>query len=38
MPTTFAWFADHQPFTPDHETLRGLMLSTGIGNNRDPSR
>ena len=25
------WFAEHQPFTPFTETLRGLLLGTGIG-------
>jgi ABC-2 type transport system permease protein len=32
MPTALRWFADYQPFTPIMETLRGLMLGTGIGN------
>ncbi|HEX2771505.1 MAG TPA: ABC transporter permease, partial [Micromonosporaceae bacterium] len=32
MPTALQWFADYQPFTPIMETLRGLMLGTGIGN------
>jgi ABC-2 type transport system permease protein len=27
------WFAEYQPFTPFMETLRGLLLGTGIGNN-----
>ena len=27
------WFADHQPFTPVMETLRGLLLGTAIGSN-----
>jgi ABC-2 type transport system permease protein len=27
------WFAEHQPFTPIIETLRGLLLGTPIGNN-----
>ncbi|MGY0006376.1 ABC transporter permease [Micromonospora sp. I033] len=31
MPTALRWFADHQPFTPVIETLRGLLLGTGIG-------
>jgi ABC-2 type transport system permease protein len=31
MPTAVRWFADHQPFTPFTETLRGLLLGTGIG-------
>jgi ABC-2 type transport system permease protein len=33
MPTAVQWFADYQPFTPIMETLRGLLLGTGIGNN-----
>jgi ABC-2 type transport system permease protein len=33
MPTVIRWFADYQPFTPVMETLRGLLLGTGIGNN-----
>ncbi|BCJ64934.1 ABC transporter permease [Polymorphospora rubra] len=32
MPTAVRWFADHQPFTPIMETLRGLLMGTGIGN------
>jgi ABC-2 type transport system permease protein len=31
MPDGVRWFADHQPFTPFTETLRGLLLGTGIG-------
>jgi ABC-2 type transport system permease protein len=31
MPTGLRWFADHQPFTPITETLRGLLLGTAIG-------
>jgi ABC-2 type transport system permease protein len=31
MPGPVAWFAEHQPFTPFTETLRGLLLGTGIG-------
>jgi ABC-2 type transport system permease protein len=31
MPTALRWFAEHQPFTPFTETLRGLLLGTGIG-------
>ena len=27
------WFAEHQPFTPVVDTLRGLLLGTPIGNN-----
>ena len=26
-----AWFAEHQPFTPIIETVRGLLLGTPIG-------
>ncbi|WP_328425375.1 ABC transporter permease [Micromonospora sp. NBC_00389] len=33
MPTAVRWFADYQPFTPVMETIRGLLLGTGIGNN-----
>ncbi len=33
MPAPVRWFADHQPFTPMMETLRGLLLGTAIGNN-----
>jgi ABC-2 type transport system permease protein len=32
MPTGLRWFADYQPFTPVVETLRGLLLGSGIGN------
>jgi ABC-2 type transport system permease protein len=32
MPTVVGWFAEHQPFTPIMETLRGLLLGTAIGN------
>jgi ABC-2 type transport system permease protein len=32
MPAAVRWFADYQPFTPVMETLRGLLLGTGIGN------
>ncbi|MEU5563312.1 ABC transporter permease [Micromonospora musae] len=31
MPTVLRWFADYQPFTPVTETLRGLLLGSGIG-------
>jgi ABC-2 type transport system permease protein len=31
MPAGLAWFAEHQPFTPIIETLRGLLLGTAIG-------
>jgi len=33
MPTAVRWFAEYQPFTPMMETLRGLLLGTGIGSN-----
>ncbi|MFI5867083.1 ABC transporter permease [Streptomyces sp. NPDC051546] len=33
MPGWFQPVADYQPFTPAIETLRGLLLGTGIGNN-----
>lgn len=32
MPTAVRWFAEHQPFTPFTETLRGLLLGGEIGN------
>ncbi|WP_433199114.1 ABC transporter permease [Nocardia sp. CA-107356] len=32
MPAWLGWIAEHQPFTPVMETLRGLMLGTEIGN------
>ncbi|HSK57133.1 MAG TPA: ABC transporter permease [Jiangellales bacterium] len=32
MPTAVQWFAEHQPFTPMMETLRGLLLGMPIGN------
>jgi ABC-2 type transport system permease protein len=31
MPTALRLFAEYQPFTPIIETLRGLLLGTGIG-------
>ncbi|MFF0465454.1 ABC transporter permease [Streptomyces mexicanus] len=31
MPGWFRWFAEYQPFSPAIETLRGLLLGTGIG-------
>ncbi|MFC7262999.1 ABC transporter permease [Streptomyces lutosisoli] len=31
MPGWFRWFAEYQPFTPVIETLRGLLLGSGIG-------
>jgi ABC-2 type transport system permease protein len=33
MPPALAWFAEHQPFTPFIETLRGLLTGTPIGTN-----
>jgi ABC-2 type transport system permease protein len=32
LPVGLRWFAEHQPFTPIIETLRGLLLGTAIGN------
>jgi len=31
MPAGVAWFAEHQPYTPIIETLRGLLMGTPIG-------
>jgi ABC-2 type transport system permease protein len=31
MPAWLGWFAEHQPFTPIIETIRGLLLGTAIG-------
>ena len=31
MPAGRAWFAEHQPFTPIIETVRGLLTGTAIG-------
>jgi ABC-2 type transport system permease protein len=31
MPTALRWFAEHQPFTPLIETIRGLLMGTPIG-------
>ncbi|MER7412555.1 ABC transporter permease [Streptomyces cacaoi] len=31
MPAGLRWFAEHQPFTPVIETLRGLLTGDGIG-------
>jgi ABC-2 type transport system permease protein len=31
MPDPLRWFAEHQPFTPIIETLRGLLVGTPIG-------
>jgi ABC-2 type transport system permease protein len=33
MPAGVRWFAEYQPFTPIIETLRGLLMGTGIGAN-----
>ncbi|NDL60259.1 ABC transporter permease [Phytoactinopolyspora mesophila] len=33
MPAWLEWFAEHQPFTPVIETLRGLFFDMPIGNN-----
>jgi ABC-2 type transport system permease protein len=33
MPPGLRWFAEHQPFTPIIETLRGLLMDKPIGNN-----
>jgi ABC-2 type transport system permease protein len=33
MPDPLRWFAEHQPFTPIVETLRGLLAGTPIGDN-----
>ena len=32
MPEPLRWFAEHQPFTPIIETVRGLLVGTPIGN------
>jgi ABC-2 type transport system permease protein len=32
MPDGLSWFAEHQPFTPLIETVRGLLLGSAIGN------
>ncbi|HSJ47174.1 MAG TPA: ABC transporter permease [Euzebyales bacterium] len=31
MPAAMRWFAEHQPFTPIINTVRGLLLGTAIG-------
>ncbi|MBG0853664.1 ABC transporter permease [Streptomyces spinoverrucosus] len=31
MPGWLRWFAEYQPFSPAIETLRGLLMGTGIG-------
>lgn len=33
MPGAIRWFAEYQPFTPINETLRGLLMGTGVGGN-----
>ena len=33
LPEPLRWFAEHQPFTPITETLRGLLFGTPIGDN-----
>ncbi len=33
MPAGLQWFAQHQPFTPFIETIRGLLLGTPLGHN-----
>ena len=33
LPGPLQWFAEHQPFTPIIETLRGLLVGTPIGDN-----
>jgi ABC-2 type transport system permease protein len=33
MPEPLRWFAEHQPFTPINETLRGLLAGTPTGDN-----
>ena len=32
MPDGMRWFAEHQPFTPMMDALRGLLMGTPIGN------
>jgi ABC-2 type transport system permease protein len=31
MPVALRWFAEHQPFTPVIETVRGLLMGTPVG-------
>ncbi|TQM37186.1 ABC transporter permease [Pseudonocardia cypriaca] len=31
MPPALRWFAEHQPFTPVIETVRGLLMGTPVG-------
>lgn len=33
MPAGLRWFAEHQPFTPIIETLRGLLMDEPVGHN-----
>ncbi|MGH2487811.1 MAG: ABC transporter permease [Ktedonobacterales bacterium] len=33
MPAGVRWFAEHQPYTPIIETLRALLMGTGVGSN-----
>jgi ABC-2 type transport system permease protein len=33
MPTGVRWFAEHQPFTPIIETVRGLLMGTAVDSN-----
>ncbi|MFI0470319.1 ABC transporter permease [Saccharopolyspora sp. 5N102] len=33
MPAGLRWFAEHQPFTPIIETVRGLLMGTPVGAN-----
>ena len=37
MPAGVRWFAEHQPFTPIMETLRGLLMGTPIDNSGFPA-
>jgi ABC-2 type transport system permease protein len=32
LPVGLRWFAEHQPFTPIMDTIRGLLMGTAIGN------
>ncbi|MDH6705979.1 MULTISPECIES: ABC transporter permease [unclassified Kitasatospora] len=32
MPTGVQWFAEHQPFTPFIDAVRGLLMGTPVGN------
>ena len=38
MPAGLRWFAEHQPFTPIMETLRGLLMGTADRRQRRPRR